>query len=122
MSNVVLILENIIAAFAIYGWPTMKNHIIVRIVASAVSVEPKTFSTAMIAECVSTRVCTQTTTVKVESTNPTVQSVKNFSLVLEALLMKCLADMQFTGTASDNWQHMIPDVPSARKQPKQRIA
>lgn len=80
----------------------MKNHTTAPIVGFVVLVGQKTFNIVMTVGCASTRACTQTTTAKVANTNRTVLSVRSTSLVQEVLLMKCLAAMQFTGSAFDN--------------------
>lgn len=118
MSIVVFNLGNIIAASAIYGWPMMRDHIIVKIVDFAGWVGPKISNTVMTAECASIRACILTTIAKVANTNPTVPSVKSSYSVLEVHHMRCPVVMPFIGNASDNWPPMIRVVRSVKRRPK----
>ena len=120
VSNAACNLESIIAIFAIYGCPTMKNPIIVMIVDFAGWAGRKTFSTAMIVACASTRASTRITTAKVASTNQTVPCVKNSSLVPEVRHMKCPVVMPFTGSAFGNWPLMTLGARYVKRRPRRR--
>lgn len=106
---------NIIARFATCSCPTKRNPTTVRTVDFAVSVEQKISDIAMIAECALTRAFTQITIAKAENTSPIAPFAKSSYLVPEVPPMKCPVVMPFTGNVSDNWLHMIPDAPFARK-------
>ena len=92
--------ENTIAAPVTYGWATMKNRIIVRNAVFVGLEVRKTFSTATIVECASTKPCTTTTIARVESTSQTARFARNSCLAPAAPLTKCRVATRYTGNAS----------------------
>ena len=117
-STVMYNLEHIIAKYAIFGWPTTKNLIIVKTAAFVALVVQRIFNTVMIVECVSTRAYTRTIIARVENTNQIAPCVKNFSSAQEVLPMKCRVVMLSIGNAFGSLQPTIPDALCVRKQQK----
>ena len=112
--------ENITASSVICGCRAMRIHIIARTVDFAASVGLRISNIAMIAACVSTKVCTQTTIARAESTNQTALSAKNFSLAREVLPTKCPVVMPFIGNVLDSWQPTIHVALFAKRRRKRR--
>ncbi len=110
------------ATFAICGCLTTKDPTTAPIVAFAASVVPRISNTVMNVACALTEVCILITIARLGSTNPTAPCVKNICSAREVHHMKCRVDMPFTGTASDNWRHMILGVRSAKRRRKRENA